>query len=283
MILITKPQKEYELLDSGNGFKLERFGGVVVSRPDPQALWGKKLSKKIWDSADAHFERNWKEKNKIPKDWKISLDDIVFNLKLSSFKHVGVFPEQIENWKWIKEKIKKADRKINVLNLFGYTGGATLASLQAGAEVCHVDGSKTSIALAKENALLSGLSEKKVRWILDDVSKFVLREIRRGNKYDAVIMDPPAFGRGAKGEVWKIEKDFLNLLNLVKQILSEQPLFIIINGYASGYSHLAYSNSLKEIFGNRLGDVETGELAIEESKTGRILPAGIFGKFVFRE
>jgi len=283
MLLIAKPQKEYELLDSGDGFKLERFGDVVVSRPDPQALWGKRIPQKFWDQADASFVKSWKEKNKIPENWQVSIEEITFNLKLSSFKHVGVFPEQLENWKWIKDKIKKSEREIKVLNLFGYTGGATLASLQTGAEVCHVDGSKVSISLAKENAIVSHVSQKKVRWILDDVVKFVSREIRRGNKYDAVIMDPPAFGRGSKGEVWKIEKDFPHLLNLVKQVLSDKPLFLIVNGYASGYSHISYANSLRETFGEFSYDLESGELAIEESKTARLLPAGIFARLSFEK
>ncbi len=282
MLLITKSQKDYELLDSGDGFKLERFGEFIISRPDPQALWGKKLSQKDWSDAHAHFDKSWKKKSKFDADWKINLEDLVFTLKLSSFKHVGVFPEQVENWKWIKNKIKQSGKKAKVLNLFGYTGGATLASLQVDTEVCHVDGSKVSIALAKENARLSGLSEKKVRWILDDVSKFVSREIKRGNKYDAVIMDPPAFGRGAKGEIWKIESGFVDLLKSVQKVLSDDPIFVLINGYASGYSHVAYENALKGVFGEKIKGLESGELAIEESQNGRLLPAGIFARAIFK-
>ena len=220
-ILITKPSADYGLIDSGNEEKLERYGKYVLRRPDPQALWKKILPETYWQNADATFNGDrkvWKKKNEsMQNEWNISFDDLKFNIKPTAFKHTGVFPEQEMNWRFIKSKVerRKAEEPkepIKVLNLFGYTGGATLAALSAGAEVTHVDGSKTAITWAKENAELSGLDKKPVRWIVDDARKFVMREIKRGGKYDAIVMDPPSFGRGGKGEIWKIETDFINLL-----------------------------------------------------------------------
>ena len=212
-------------------------------------------------------------------EWQIGFGDLKFNIKPTAFKHTGVFPEQEPNWQWTIEKIKKAGRPIKVLNLFGYTGGATLACLSAGAEVVHVDGSKAAINWAKENAELSGLDKKPVRWIIDDARKFVLREIKRGEKYDGIIMDPPSFGRGGKGEIWKIEDELLNLLENCLKILSDNPLFFLVNGYAAGYSAQAYKNALTPIVEKFGGEMEIGELTIEESKSGRLLPCGIFARW----
>ena len=221
----------------------------------------------------------------MQNEWQISFDDLKFNIKPTAFKHTGVFPEQSSNWSWIISKIKnqksnikiKEDAKpIKVLNLFGYTGGATLAALSAGAEVTHVDGSKSAITWAKENAELSGLDKKPVRWIIDDARKFVMREIKRGGKYDGIVMDPPSFGRGGKGEIWKIETDFIKLLEDCSKILSDNPLFFIVNGYAAGYSSTAYYNALKPLVQKYGGEFEMGELTIEESKGRRLLPCGIF-------
>ncbi len=195
-ILITKPSPDYELLDSGNGEKLERFGKIILRRPDPQVLWPKSLPPVEWQKALAQFNKKWVGKKSVPDSWDITIDGKCFLLKLSTFKHVGVFPEQQENWKWIEKIVSRAMKPISVLNLFGYTGGAALAALKAGGEVVHVDGSKTAISSAKENAKLSGLGDKKVRWILDDAIAFVDREIKRSKKYDAIVMDPPAFGHG---------------------------------------------------------------------------------------
>jgi 23S rRNA (cytosine1962-C5)-methyltransferase len=285
-IMTTKPSKDYELIDSGEGEKLERFGGYVLRRPDPQALWKKNLDEKSWKQVDASFSRDndngggkWKAKDNMAKEWEISLSDLKFVIKPTAFKHTGLFPEQEPNWIWIKDKIKKAGRPIKVLNLFGYTGGATLAALSAGAEVTHVDGSKSAITWAKQNAELSGLADGKVRWIEDDARKFVQRELKRGNKYDAIIMDPPAFGHGANNEVWKIEEDFIGLLDICSEILSGQPLFFLINGYSAGYSALAYENCLLPLIKKNGGEIEKGELTIEEAKTGRLLPAGIFARW----
>ena len=285
-ILTTPVSDEYELLDSGDGEKLERYGEVVVARPDPQSLWNKNLPESEWKKADAYFKRastdaNWSVRRELPERWSISLAGLKFWIKLSAFKHTGIFPEQVGNWNWIREKIEQAKRTepIRVLNLFGYTGGASLAAAQAGAEVVHVDGSKSAIGWARDNAALSGLAEKPVRWILDDAQKFVAREIKRGKKYDGIIMDPPAFGHGAEGEVWKIEEDLLPLLESCRQILSNQPLFFIINGYASGYSALAYQNSLGDLMKSFGGHVEIGELTIGEKNSQRLLPAGIFARW----
>lgn len=285
-ILSTPPEKDYELLDSGDGEKLERYGDVMVVRPDPQTLWKKNLSEEDWQKADAYFYRdstdaNWSLRRELPERWSIELAGLKFWIKLSAFKHTGVFPEQASNWSWIRENIKKAKRAESpkVLNLFGYTGGATLAAAQAGAEVVHIDGSKSAIGWARDNAELSGLSDKPIRWILDDAQKFVSREIKRGKKYDGIIMDPPAFGHGPGGEMWKIEENFLELLDSCKAILSNEPLFFIVNGYASGYSALAYQNSLGDLMRQFGGEIEIGELTIAEKSSGRLLPAGIFARW----
>lgn len=286
MILISKKEKEYELLDSGDGYKLERYGSYIMSRPDPEALWHKVLPHTIWDKADLKFTRNgertkWIIKEGIPKSWDIKVCDLNFRIKPTSFKHIGLFPEQSINWQWMEDIIKKNKKSepVSVLNLFAYTGGATLACAKAGAEVCHVDGSKTAVAWARENAELSGLSDAPIRWIVDDVILFMQREIKRGRKYDAIVMDPPAYGHGPKDELWKIESNFLELMNLCKQILSDDPLFVLINGYTAGYSPITYENNLKEMMRNRKGVIETGELAIEESQSDRLLPCGIFARW----
>jgi 23S rRNA (cytosine1962-C5)-methyltransferase len=284
-ILTTKPSADYELIDSGNEEKLERYGKYILRRPDPQALWKKSQLETEWKNADAIFladRKTWKKKNEsMQNEWQISFGDLKFNIKPTAFKHTGVFPEQESNWQFIKEKVQSRKSKgntepIKVLNLFGYTGGATLAALSSGAEVTHVDGSKSAITWAKENAELSGLINKPVRWIIDDARKFVMREIKRGGKYDAIIMDPPSFGRGGKGEIWKIETDFIKLLDECQKIISDNPLFFIINGYASGYSSIAYYNVLKSITEKYGGQFEFGELTILESKGKRLLPCGIF-------
>jgi len=286
-ISITKPSSDYELLDSGNGEKLERYGAVVFRRPDPQALWDKFLPATEWQKADAVFVRegrkaDWVFKNKIPEKWIISFGGLKFNIRPTAFKHTGLFPEHESNWNFMREIIKARLPKqpeINVLNLFGYTGGASLACAQAGASVCHVDGSKVAIGWARDNAELSGLKDKPTRWILDDAVEFVRREVKRGKKYDGILMDPPAFGHGPNGEMWQIEKDFTKLLELCGQILSDKPLFFLINGYASGYSAIAYENNLLPLLKKYGGEIERGEIAIEESKSGRLLPCGIFARW----
>ena len=283
---ITESSAEYELLDSGNGEKLERYGAVVLSRPDPQVLWQKQLPESEWKKANAVFEHSgthgkWRV-SEMPESWNITLAGVTCMLKLSPFKHVGLFPEQSVHWMWLSEKIKKeiaTGRKISVLNLFGYTGGASIACALAGAEVTHVDSSESSVAWAKMNRDASGLAQDAIRFIVDDARKFVEREIRRGKKYDIVLMDPPTYGRGAKNELWKIETDLSPFLSRITQIFSENPVAILLNGYASGYSHVAYKQVLDGIVSSLGGEVSSGELGIRESNTSRILPCGIFAKW----
>lgn len=285
MILKVQAQPDYELLDSGSGKKLERYGAFVLSRPDPQALWEPMKPKSDWGDANATFIREgkkvtWHKDKTVPDSWNINFGGLVFDIRPSSFKHTGLFPEQLSNWNWMQEKLTvKNNKKIKVLNLFGYTGGASLACAQAGADVTHVDGSKMAITWARKNQELSGLADSPIRWILDDAVLFLKREIKRGNNYDAIIMDPPAFGHGPKGEVWKIEEQFTELMNLCFAVLSDTPVFFIINGYASGYSPIAYQNNLMTLAQKFGGSIETGELTIEESGTARLLPCGIFARW----
>ncbi len=298
MILKTIKQKEYELIDSGMGMKLERYGKYLLSRPDPEALWKKNLSDKEWSEADLEFIRNgtknntlaekmrWIVKNGIPNNWNISYGGLTFSIKPTSFKHIGLFPEQLPNWEWMENiiknyelRIKNDEQKPKVLNLFAYTGGATLVCAKAGAEVCHVDGSKNAVEWAHVNAELSGLKDAPIRWIVDDVILFLKREVKRGRKYDAIIMDPPSFGHGPKDELWKIEEDFLSLMDLCKKVLSDDPLFILINGYTAGYSSIVYENNISDLMKEYKGKIEVGELVIEESNSKRLLPCGIFARW----
>jgi 23S rRNA (cytosine1962-C5)-methyltransferase len=275
--------KDYELLDSGDGEKLERFGQVVLSRPDPQALWRKHLDEKDWKKADASFSRSeasaeWTYKKGKLEKWSIDYSGLKFWIKPTAFKHTGIFPEQAANWDWMRE-VLRGNEGAEVLNLFGYTGGASLACAQAGAKVVHVDGSKSAITWARENAELSGLVDKPIRWILEDARVFVGREVKRGNKYDAILMDPPAFGHGANKEIWKIEEDFLPLVEECIKLLKDKPLFFIINGYSAGYSAIAYKNVLSVLTEKFGGKVEIGELTLPETGTDRLLPCGIFARW----
>lgn len=279
---------KYELNDSGDGQKLEVYGDFSVIRPDPQAIW-QKANPSLWTKADAVFsvegdKRKWKIHKNIPKEWSVVVEGLKFKVGLSNFKHTGIFPEQAENWKWLMEKVislknKNQEGSVKVLNLFGYTGGATLALAKAGAKVVHIDASKPAIFQARENMKLNFLDDTSVRWILDDVKKFVKREIKRGVLYDGVVMDPPIFGRGSKGEVWKIEKDLPILLDDVKKILNKSSHFVLLNGYASLYTARAYAQLLSSVFGVDLGVVENGELYIQENNERKfVLPAGIFAR-----
>jgi len=294
--LITKPNGLYELLDSGGEEKFERYGSVILARPDPQALWPKCLPDSEWAKAQGRYERNGKDGKwvgKLENEWEIEFGGLNFLIKPTSFKHTGLFPEQLSNWQWMEEILRKnsvrgrdehdpnstAGTFPRVLNLFGYTGGATLAAAKAGAEVAHVDASKTAVAWARENAKLSGLEDKSIRWIIEDALLFVKREVKRGNKYDGIVMDPPAFGHGPKDEIWKIEEDLLELIKLCKELLSEHPLFFLINGYAAGYSPLAFAYNLDDLVKKYGGELEYGDLTIQESKTERLLPAGIFARW----
>ncbi len=281
----TTPSAEYELIDSGNNRKLERFGNIIVSRPDPQALWPTSQPRTVWSAADASYEQvgeagRWVHTKKIPDSWSIKIEGMELRIKPTTFKHVGIFPEHADNWHYIQDCVKRAGRPVSVINLFGYTGAATVAAAQAGATVCHVDGSKTSVTWARQNAEISKLGEAPIRWIVDDVRTFLKREIKRGHTYDAIVMDPPAFGRGAEGEVWKIERDFVELLELCKQVLSTKPLFVMLNGYAAGYSAIAYKNNLEAMmksFGE--AELEYGEMTIQEKESKRLLPCGIFARW----
>jgi len=282
-ILHTAPSADYELLDSGEGEKLERYGPVILRRPDPQALWHKSQPA-LWKEAHGTFVREgrdgrWNFTKPVPEKWTIHFGGLKFHIRPTAFKHTGIFPEQEPNWDWMREVLHGAGRPISVLNLFGYTGGASLACAQAGAKVCHVDASKASIGWAKDNSQASGLAEQPIRWMLDDATSFVKRELRRGNHYDAIVMDPPAFGRGPDGDVWQIEDNFLPLVDDCKRLLSEKPLFFAINGYAAGYSQLAYRYNLQDMIGKYGGGIESGELTLLESKGGRYLPCGIYARW----
>ncbi len=287
MLIVTPEQKEYELIDSGLGEKLERFGKFLLARPDKESLWTKSLETKDWINSDFYYERSgktgtWKIKQGSPKNWNIKYFDLIFSLRPTSFKHVGLFPEQVVNWSWMEEIIKKEKKnrnEINVLNLFAYTGGASMVCARAGASVCHVDASKNSVAWARENAKLSGLENSKIRWIIDDAILFLKREIKRGNRYDAIIMDPPSFGHGPKDELWKIEEGFLELLDLCKQLLSDNPIFFLINGYTAGYSNIVYQNNLQKIFSGKDGLIEGGEIVIKQKNSDILLPCGIFARW----
>lgn len=275
---------QYELIDSGEGEKLERYGDVVMCRPDPGALWRKYLPESEWKKAQAVYTRHgqkgeWKLSKEVPQEWEISFAELRFIIKPTSFKHTGLFPEQVENWQFTEDVIRRARGTVKVLNLFGYTGGATLAAARAGAEVCHVDGSKTAVAWARKNAELSNLTDAPIRWIVDDCIAFLKREIKRGQKYDAIIMDPPAFGHGPKDELWKIEEDFLKLFDLCKGVLSENPVFIVVNGYAAGYSPRAYEQSLRQMLSNKKGVYESGELVLTAQNKTHVLPCGIYARW----
>ncbi len=270
------------MLDSGGEEKLERYGQYLLSRPDPQALWDKKEGG-AWTSAHARYTRSgkvgeWQVDKDMPKQWDIAFGGLTVRIKPTSFKHTGLFPEQEPNWDWLRKTITDANRQVSVINLFGYTGGASLAAAQAGAEVTHVDASKTAVAWARENAELSGLAGKPIRWIVDDVLVFVKREIKRGSRYDLILMDPPAFGHGPKDELWKIEEHFLELVHLCGELLSEKPLGMLINGYAAGYSPLAFAYNLEPFVVKFGGVLQYGDLTIAQ-KDGKLLPAGIFARW----
>lgn len=272
--------KDYKLLDTYCGEKLECWGNVTLIRPDPQIIWkSDKLSDK-WQSADAHYMRSksgggsWSVRNEFPESWEISYNGLKFNIKPTGFKHTGLFPEQAVNWDFMQNLIKNANRPINVLNMFAYTGGATLACAKAGASVCHCDAAKGMVQWARENAKLSALDDKPIRWIVDDCEKFVTREIKRGKKYDAIIMDPPSYGRGPNGEVWKLENSIYDLIALCKNVLSDNPLFFLVNSYTTGLSPSVMAFILQKVlvpeFNGRVSADEIG-LPVE---TGGVLPCG---------
>jgi len=272
---------DYTLIDASDGSKLEKWGDIYLSRPDPQAIWSHKTEDKLWQDAHAVYHRSksgggfWEYKKEIPKAWQIKYRNLTFNVKPMGFKHTGIFPEQASNWDFIIDKITSANREINVLNLFAYTGGATVASAYAGAKTVHVDASKGMVNWAKENAASSGLKDAPIRYIVDDCVKFVEREIRRGNKYDAIIMDPPTYGRGPKGELWRFEDELFPLVEKCNKLLSDDPLFFIVNSYTSGISHIVVSNVLSYIIkSSHGGTVTSDELGLRMSSNELVLPCG---------
>lgn len=286
MMLLADDWKDYELIDTGAGEKLERWGNVVLRRPDPQIIWPLKEETSRWKKPDAHYHRsqsgggNWDFKKQLPERWTISYDKLKFYIEPTGFKHTGLFPEQAVNWKWMMNKIQSANRSIRVLNLFAYTGGATVACAAAGAEVCHVDAAKGMVGWAKENLGLSGLGEKPVRFIVDDVLKFVQREQRRDRFYDAIIMDPPSYGRGPKGEIWKIEDALYGFIEECMKILSDNPLFFLVNSYTTGFSPTVLANILRMSVGQKhQGNISCGEVGIPVTNSGMVLPCGIYGRW----
>ena len=284
-MLVSNEWKDYELLDMAKGQKLEKWGKYILIRPDPQIVWDKKTNPKLWEKADAKYIRSntggghWEKYSKIDENWSIRYKNLVFNLKPMGFKHTGLFPEQAVNWDYIISKISqrtKKNQEVKVLNLFAYTGGATVAALSAGASVCHVDSSQGMVNWAKENVSSSGLRERSVRFLVDDVVKFVNREIRRNNKYDMIIMDPPSYGRGKNGEVWSIEKDINDLLCLCSKILSDNPISVIINTYTGGLSGTIIENVAKLAFSeNNPKKIFHNEIGLRQKNSEFVLPCGI--------
>ena len=277
--------KDYEILDMANGEKLERWGDIYLIRPDPQIIWKDRSFPEIWKKANARYSRSntgggaWEYKKRVPDNWQIKYKDLTFNIKPMGFKHTGLFPEQAVNWDWMMNKIKNSKRPIKVLNLFAYTGGASVACAAAGASVCHVDSSKGMVTWAKENVISSRLGEKPVRYIIDDVTKFVQREIRRGNKYDAIIMDPPSYGRGKNGEVWQFENNISDLVELCKDVLSDNPLFFLINSYTTGISPKVLENILYLNLKMKNGKISSGEVGLPMKDSKLVLPCGIYARW----
>ena len=276
----TKLWKDYELIDCSGGEKLERWKDIILVRPDPQIVWKNDDKSPLWKKADATYKRSSKGggawgNNRLPDQWKIGYKELEFVIRPTGFKHTGLFPEQAANWDWFSDLIKNSGRKIKVLNLFAYTGGATVAAAKAGASVCHVDAAKGMVAQAKENAAMSGLAEAPIRYIVDDCKKFVEREIKRGNKYDGIIMDPPSYGRGPSGEVWKIEECIDEFVRLAVNVLSDKPLFFLLNSYTTGLSPLAMSYIVNLRLASKFGgNTEAGELALPVTQTNGFLPCG---------
>ena len=287
---IAQNWNDYEVLDTAGGEKLERWGDYLLVRPDPQVIWDSNKQNPGWKKMNGHYHRSSKGGGEweffgLPKEWEIHYKELTFRLKPFSFKHTGLFPEQATNWDWFSNLIRDAlakepGRQIKVLNLFAYTGGATLAAANAGAHVTHVDASKGMVTWAKENAVASGLGEKPIRWLVDDCVKFVEREIRRGNQYDAIIMDPPSYGRGPKGEIWKIEDSIYPFIQLTSQILAEKPLFFLINSYTTGLQPAVLSYMINLAIVNKFGgNVEANEIGLPVKDTGLVLPCGASGRW----
>ncbi len=284
-VLVADDWNDYELLDSGDGYKLERFGDYRFLRPDSQAYWKPMSPIETWN-ADAHFSGRdgeemgrWQFKRPVPESWPMSWGRIKFYARCTPFRHLGLFPEQSVHWRWCADKIRASSHQPKILNLFGYTGLASLVCAEAGAHVTHVDASKKAINYARENQALSGLEEAPIRWIVEDALKFVEREIRRGNKYDGIILDPPKHGRGPNGEVFKLEEQMFELLDNCAQLLSQNPLFIVATIYAVRLSFISLENTMKDVIAKKDGHFEAGEMALINEKANRLLPTAIFARW----
>ncbi|MBR1413235.1 MAG: class I SAM-dependent methyltransferase [Bacilli bacterium] len=288
---LIKEFNDYKIIDMASGMKLEKWGSIKLLRPDPQIIWDKKSFPELWNDIDAVYHRSntggghWEIRNKnIPEHWLVNYQDLKLNIKLMNFKHTGLFPEQATNWEFLMNLIKESNRKVKVLNLFAYTGAATVAALSAGASVVHIDSSRGMVDWAKENVISSGLQDKEIRYIVDDVVKFVKREIRRGNKYDVILMDPPSFGRGSKNEVWNIEKDLGNLVELCSEILSDNPLLFLINSYSTGLSMSVMADLLKIYINSKYkGYIYNDEIGISMENSDLVLPCGVTTMWVHKE
>lgn len=285
-MFLSDKWEDYRLIDASDGEKLEYWGKYLLRRPDPLAAWSEKSEPVLWKKADAVYHRSssgggkWQFNKRLPERWQIHYSDMTFNIKPMGFKHTGLFPEQAVNWDWFSELIRGARRPVRVLNLFAYTGGATVAALRAGAETVHVDASKGMVTWAKENVVSSGLGDAPVRYIVDDVKKFVMREQRRGREYEAIIMDPPSYGRGPGGEVWKIEEELYPLVTECMKILSDKPLFFLINSYTTGLSAQVLDNILRLTAGKKYGgNITADEVGLPVKSSGLILPCGISGRW----
>lgn len=286
-LMLADGWKDYQLLDTGGGMKLERWGEAVLVRPDPQIIWPRGAGGE-WEKWDGYYHRSetgggrWEFRRALPESWTLAYGGLTFRIRPTDFKHTGLFPEQAVNWDWCAQKIRAArngGREVSVLNLFGYTGAATLACAAAGAAVCHVDASKGVVQWSRENAALSGLAAAPIRYIVDDCLKFAAREARRGRRYDAIVLDPPAYGRGAAGEIWKLEEHLWPLLMECRNLLGERPLFFLINGYASKLSPLVLGNLLAKLFSRNDGRIAAGELGLPSQRDGIVLPCGICGRW----
>jgi len=283
---IADKWNDYEVIDTSGGEKLERWGNYTLVRPDPQVIWDTPKTNPLWRKFDARYSRSntggghWSQ-HKLPERWQVRYGNLTFNVKPMNFKHTGVFPEQAANWDFIQDTIRHAGRPVSVLNLFAYTGGATLAAAAAGANVCHVDAAKGMVAWAKENAKSSGLEDRPIRWIVDDCAKFVEREIKRGRKYDAIIMDPPSYGRGPSGEIWKLEENLFPFVKMVAGVLSDDPLFVIINSYTTGLAPSVLGYILDTVVTTRFGGgSQCQELGLPVTDTGLVLPCGSTGRWI---
>ena len=285
-LLLADGWEDYSLLETGGGMKLERWGDIVLVRPDPQVIWPQRGA--AWSEWDGFYHRSetgggrWEFRRALPESWNVRYGALTFKIRPTDFKHTGLFPEQAANWDWCGGKIRaarEAGRSVEVLNLFGYTGAATVAAAAAGASVCHVDASKGVVQWCRENAALSGLAVSPIRYIADDCLKFVSREARRGRRYDGIILDPPAYGRGTGGEVWRLEEDLWALLVECRALLSERPLFFLLNSYTTKLSPIALGNLLSELLADFGGKITVGELALPGERDGKVLPCGVFGRW----